>query len=72
MDQIESKMNACPMDPTAASVVRKKSCLILDESTSGDGANGSDGNAFEITKNDIIAALPSDCIDKMVRHQSYE
>lgn len=72
MDQIESKMNACPMDPNAASIVREKTCLVLDKSSSGDGANESDVNAFEITKTDIVAALPSDCIDKMVRSKSYE
>ena len=67
-DQIESKMDSCPLNPNATSLVREKSCLILDKGSDVKGNENPLG--FEIPKTDIVASLPADCIDRMVRMSS--
>ena len=60
-DQVEKKMDSSPM---TQGVTPQKVCLI-----SGNGTNESEnegGSGFEVPKTDIVAALPSDCIKRMV------
>ncbi len=63
-DQVEKKMDASPFKQDASSSTRQKVCLITSIGTSESESEG--GPGFEIPKTDIVAALPSDCINRMV------
>mmetsp|Transcript_363 Transcript_363/g.549 ORF Transcript_363/g.549 Transcript_363/m.549 type:complete len:1476 (+) Transcript_363:109-4536(+) len=66
-DQIESKIDSCPFDPSSSSMSREKACLINGNNAGNEDAGTDDGNGFgfEIPKTDIVASLPSDCLTRM-------
>ncbi len=68
-DQVEKKMESSPMTREAATVARTKSCLISKNNASDSENEGAPG--FEIPKTDIVAALPSGCIKRLVSCENH-
>lgn len=64
-EQVEKKMESCPFNANASSVVREKTCFVSNNSENN-GTSDGNGMGFEIPKTNITACLAPDCIDRMV------
>ena len=67
--QLERAFDENPFDPAASKMERPRECVVL-QSSHAEGKNGEAAVTsvlLDLPKTDLPAALPSDCIEKMVR-----